>query len=481
MADGRESFHGSVMDRMHGLNVLDFRDRPYYSELARIGLPVVVQHLVFNGLLVIDNVMIGGMGDTAISAVGIANKLSFVFLLMLFGVNSGASGFSSQFWGKRDLVSVRQILGISIQVCMVAAIPFFLVTQFLPGRVMAFFIRDARVVAQGAAFLRIIGWSYLLQSVSAAYAIHSRAVGRTRPPMYASVMALTVNTVLNYALIYGRFGLPAMGVRGSATATLIARALELGLLLGLIYGHKYELAASFKELTGWSRELLRRYIRPVLPVIVNEVGWAAGVSMYTVFYGMQGVGSTTTAQILEVITNLFFCAAFGLGSACGAMVGNRIGAGQDRVARIYAGRSVLLGAGLGVVMGVALAAAAPLFLGFFRVGPGILAACRIAAFVFAATLPLRVVNLVMIVGVFRNGGDTVFAALIDVLTPWFVGIPMAALGVMVLHWPIYAVMALVSLEEATKACLGLWRLVSGKWLNNLVLDFPGQPGQSLSQ
>jgi Na+-driven multidrug efflux pump len=155
------------------------------------------------------------------------------------------------------------------------------------------------------------------------------------------------------------------------------------------------------------------------------------------------------------------------------MVGNRIGAGQDGVARTYAKRSVLLGAGLGVVMGGALAGAAPVFLGFFRVGPGIIAACRIAAFVFAATLPLRVINLVMIVGIFRNGGDTVFAALIDVLAPWCVGIPMAALGVMVLKWPIYSVMALVSLEEATKAGLGIWRLRSGKWLNNLVLDIRG--------
>jgi putative MATE family efflux protein len=456
-----------------GLSVLDFRDRTYYSELVRIGLPVMVQQLVFNGLLMIDNVMIGGLGGAAISAVGIANKLSFVFILLLFGVNSGASGFSSQFWGKRDLASVRRILGISVQLCMAAAIPFFLVSQFLPGRVMAFFILDARVVDQGAAFLRIIGWSYLLQSVSATYAIHSRAVGRTRPPMYASVLALTVNTVLNYALIYGRFGLPRMGVRGSATATLIARALELGLLLGIVYGRQYELAASLGELTGWSRVLLRRYLRPVLPVILNEVLWATGVSMYTVFYGMQGVNSTTTAQIMEVITNLFFSAAFGLGSACGVMVGNRIGAGQDGVARTYAKRSVLLGAGLGVVMGGALAGAAPVFLGFFRVGPGIIAACRIAAFVFAATLPLRVINLVMIVGIFRNGGDTVFAALIDVLAPWCVGIPMAALGVMVLKWPIYSVMALVSLEEATKAGLGIWRLRSGKWLNNLVLDIRG--------
>jgi len=458
---------------MLGLNVLDLRDRPYYSELLRIGLPVMVQNLVFNGLLMIDNVMIGGLGDAAISAVGIANKLSFVYVLLLFGVNSGACGFSSQFWGKRDLVSVRKVLGISILVCMVAAIPFFLVTQLLPGQVMAFFIRDARVVSQGAAFLRIIGWSYMLQSISGTYAIHSRAVGRTRPPMYASVGALMVNTVLNYALIYGRFGLPAMGVRGSATATLIARTLELGLLLGIIYGRKYELAASLKEMTGWSREFLRRYIRPVLPVILNEVGWATGISMYTFFYGMQGVGATTTAQIMEVVANLFFSFAFGLGSACGAMVGNRIGAGQDGVARTYAKRSVLLGAGLGVVMGVALAAAAPVFLGFFRVGPGVVAACRIAAFVFAATLPLRVINLVMIVGIFRNGGDTVFAALIDVLAPWCVGIPMAALGVMVLHWPIYFVMALVSLEEAAKAVLGIWRLLSGKWLHNLVQDIQG--------
>ncbi len=455
------------------MNLLDFDDRPYYAELLRIGFPIMVQNLIFSGLLMIDNVMIGGLGDTAISAVGIANKLSFVFILLLFGVNSGACGFSSQFWGKRDLVSVRKVLGISLHICMVAAIPFFLVSQFLPRQVMTFFIRDTRVIGQGAAFLRIIGWSYLLQSISATYAIHSRGVGRTRPPMYASVMALMVNTVLNYALIYGRFGLPAMGVRGSATATLIARALELGFLLAIIYGRKYELAASLGEMSGYSRAFLRRYIRPVLPVILNEILWAMGVSMYTVFYGMQGVGSTTTAQIMEVITGLFFAAAFGLGNACGTMVGNRIGAGQDAIARIYAKRSVALGIGVGLVMGCALAGAAPTFLSFFRVAPGTMAACRIATWVVAATLPLRVINLIMIVGVCRNGGDTIYAALVDVLSPWCVGIPMAALGVMVLKWPIYMVMALVSLEEVVKAAFGIRRLLSGKWLNNLVRDIHG--------
>jgi len=291
--------------------------------------------------------------------------------------------------------------------------------------------------------------------------------------MVAGILALTVNTVLNYALIYGRFGLPAMGVRWSATATLIARILELGLLLGIIYGRRLELAASFSELGGYSRAFLRRYFGPVLPVILNEFLWAIGISMYTVFYGMQGVGSTTTAQIMEVMTGLFMAAAFGLGNACGTMVGNRIGAGQDAVARVYAKRSVALGVGVGVVMGAGLAFGAPLFLSFFRVGPGVLVSCRLAAYVLAATLPLRMVNLIMIVGVCRNGGDTVFAAVVDVLSPWCVGVPMAALGVMVLHWPIYGVMALVCLEEVVKAGFGIWRLLSGRWLNNLVRDIQG--------
>jgi Na+-driven multidrug efflux pump len=203
---------------MQGLKVLDFEDRSYYRELLRIGLPVMIQNLIFNGLLMIDNVMIGGLGDSAISAVGIANKLSFVFILLLFGVNSGASMFSAQFWGQGDVVAVRKVLGISLRISLLAAVPFFLVSQFLPRQLMMFFIRDPSVIEQGASFLRIIGWSYVLQSISAAYAIQSRGVGRTRPAMYASVAALVLNTVLNYGLIYGRLGLPALGVAGSATA-----------------------------------------------------------------------------------------------------------------------------------------------------------------------------------------------------------------------------------------------------------------------
>ncbi|HWQ07971.1 MAG TPA: MATE family efflux transporter, partial [Holophaga sp.] len=227
------------------------------------------------------------------------------------------------------------------------------------------------------------------------------------------------------------------------------------------------------EMSGYSREFFKRFLKPVMPVIANEVFWSMGVSLYTFFYGMQGVYATTTAQIMEVMSNLFFSVLIGLGSACGVMIGNRIGAGEERVARIYAARSVLFGACTGLLVGGGLALCSPLFLAFFHVSPGIHAACRAAAYVYAGTMFLRSINMIMVVGVCRSAGDTVFAALIDVLSPWLIGIPMAALGVMVLHWPIYLVILLVSLEEAVKAVFGVWRLLSGRWLNNLVRDLHG--------
>ncbi|HNX32018.1 MAG TPA: MATE family efflux transporter [Holophaga sp.] len=458
---------------MQNLKVLDFKDRAYYADVFRIGLPVMLQNLIFNGLALVDNVMIGGKGDAAISAVGVANKLSFVFALFVFGVNSGANMFCAQFWGKGDLASVRKVLGISMRISVAMAVPFLVVSQFMPRQFMTFFIRDPQVVEQGAAFLRIMGWSYLVQAVTSAYAIQSRGVGRTRPPFYASAMALAVNTALNYVLIYGRFGFPALGVRGSALATLVARSLELGLLLAIIYGNRYELAASWSEMGGYSKEFLRRFIKPVTPVIANEVFWSIGVSLYTFFYGMQGVQATTTAQIMEVMSNLFFSVLMGLGNSCGTMIGNRIGAQEEETARVYAKRSVLLGVFVGLVVGAILALSAGLFLSFFDVSPGIHDACRKAAYVYGGTMFLRSINMIVVVGVCRSAGDTVFAALIDVLTPWCIGIPMAALGVMVLHWPIHLVILLVTLEEWVKAGLGVWRLLSGKWLNNLVRDLHG--------
>ena len=448
------------------------QDRDYFRDIIRIGLPIVLQNLIFNSLALVDNVLIGGLGDAAIAALGVANRLGFVFSLLLFGIHSGANMFGAQFWGKRDLAGVRRVLGIALAGGVAASVLFLLIAQTMPEMFIRFFIADEEVVAQGAAFLRIVSWSYVFQSVTSAFAIQSRGVGRTKPPLLASATALCLNTLLGWVLIYGKFGLPVMGIRGAAVGLLVSRVAEMLLLTGIIYGSRLELAVKPRDLAGIDRSFLARFIRPVLPVIANEMLWAVGVSMYMFFYGKMGRSATATSQIMEVVNGIFFAAFIGFGNACGTLVGNSIGAGRDAQARRFANRSVGYGAAGAVVMGVLLVLAAPLFLGFFNVSAEIAQSARLASIVYAVYMPVRVINLVMIVGVCRSGGDTVFAALIDILSPWLVGIPLAALGVYVLHWPFHLVLALVFAEEAVKAVFSIWRLRTGKWLHNLVRDVP---------
>lgn len=452
-------------------------DRDYLRDITRIGLPIVLQNFIFNGLALVDNVLIGGLGAAPIAALGIANRLGFIFALLLFGIHSGANMFGAQFWGKRDLDAVRKVLGIALATGVAASFLFLLIAQLVPEAFMRFFIRDEEVVALGASFLRIVSWSYLFQAVTSAYAIQSRGVGRTGPPLQASAIALVLNTVLGYMLIYGKLGFPMLGIRGAATGLLAARILEMGILILIIYRNHYELAARLHDMRGISGDFLRKFFRPVWPVIANELFWAVGVSMYLFFYGMMGRSATATVQIMEVLNGMFFAVFMGFGNASGTLIGNSIGAGRDDMARLHAKRSIVFGVLGAMIMSVLLYVSAPFFLGFFRVGADIQASCRLATLVYAVFMPVRVFNTVMIVGVCRSGGDTIFSALIDVLAPWLIGIPMAALGVMVLHWPFHLVLALVFTEEVVKAIFGVIRLVSGKWLHNLVRDMPVEPAE----
>lgn len=457
-------------------------DRDFFRDIVRIGLPIVLQSLIFNGLALVDNILIGGLGDAPVAALGVANRLGFIYALLLFGIHSGANMFGAQFWGRRDLTGVRKVLAVSLMVGLASSVLFLLITQLFPEQFIRFFIADEEVVALGAAFLRILGWSYLFQGITSAFSIQSRGVGRTKPPLVASAIALVVNTSLGYVLIYGHLGLPALGIRGAAIGLLVSRILEAAILALIIYRKGYELAATLHDVRGITRSFLVRLIRPVLPVIGNELLWAVGVSLYTFFYGQMGRSATASAQILEVLNGLFMAVFMGFGNACGTLVGNSIGAGRDALARRYANRSALYGGVGAMLMGVVVLLTAPLFLSLFSVGEEILQSARMASVVYALFMPAKVINMVMIVGVCRNGGDTLFAAIIDVLSPWLVGIPMAAIGVYVLGAPFHLVYAMVMTEELVKAVLGLWRLKSGKWLHNLVRDVspvPESPAASM--
>lgn len=453
------------------MKVLDLKDNRFWNLILKIGLPVAMQNLIFNSLTLVDNILIGGLGDTHIAAVGVANKLYFIFSIFLFGINSGANIFSAQFWGKKDLKGVRIVLGTSLIIGFSIAIPFTLAGLLFPHFIVDIFSNDPEVIRLGASYLGIIALTFPISAISSSFSIQSRGVGRPKVPLMASAVALSLNAVLAYALIYGKLGMPQMGIRGAAVATLIARGVECLILLGIIYAKDYELAVKLKDIKGINRAFFMRFIKPVTPVILNELLWAVGVTGYTYFYGILGTEAVATVQILDIINNIFFSLFMGLGNACGAIIGNLIGAGEEDTARVYAKRSIVVGVGIAVFVSIGLFFAAPVFLSFFKITSATLAICKKTIIVYAAYTIPKIINMVMIVGVCRSGGDTIFSAIIDVGAPWFIGLPMAYLGVNVFVLPVYYVMAMINVEEIVKCILGLRRLFSGKWLHNLVKDF----------
>ena len=444
-----------------------FRDAEYYQRLLKVGLPIALQQFIMSSLNMVSVMFIGQMGETAIAAVGLANQIGFLFNLLLFGVTSGSAIFTAQLWGKQDIPNIRKVLGLCLTLGMAAGLIFWMISMLMPALALGIYSEDQAVVTLGSQYLRIFGWAFLFLPVTFSYAAVLRSTGDVRTPLIVSLAALSFNTLLSYALIFGRFGLPEMGVDGAALAGLLARILECGGLLILVYRWRGPAAARLAELFRYDLQFLKKIMQRVLPVALNELLWALGIAAYNVVYARIGTESIAAMNIAASIDNLAFVIFIGLGNACAILVGNRIGAGEEKLAFRYAGRSLGLAIAGGLLVGGLILAFSPLILDIYKVSPQVVDYTRKVLIIIAVFLWLRVSNLILFIGVFRSGGDTRFGFFLDAGTIWVVGVPLAVLGAFVFHLPVYFVYLMVMMDELTKFIVGLWRYLSRRWIHNL--------------
>lgn len=452
------------------------RDRDFYRQAFTLALPIALQNFVISALNMADTVLIGGLGEAAIAAVGLANQVFFFFNLFIFGICSGASIFTSQFWGEKDVLNIRRVLGLSLLADVAVALLFFGAAFFLPGRIMSLLSKDREVIMMGARFLRIVSFSYVLTGVTFAYAFVLRGVGRPIYPMLTGGIAFLLNTILNYALIYGRYGLPRLGVAGSALATLTARAVEMLATLGLVYGLRLAAAGRTREMLDLSALFIRKFVRTVVPVVLNESIWALGTIMYIVVYSRMGRDVIAAYNIFATVDRLSMPLFFGMAQACAVMVGERIGACREDAAFIYAKRFALIGPAIGLLIsGAILLGRGPdgPILSLFHVSADVKAMAGGFMGLYALAIPAKIFNLINIVGILRSGGDTRFSLFIDTFGLWFLAVPLAFLAGLVWRLPPYQVYLFTLVEEAFKCSLGVWRLRSKLWINNLVCAMRG--------
>ncbi len=449
-------------------SIVDFyRDPEYFTNLRRLALPIIAQQFMFSALNMAGVVFVGQKGDVAVAAVGLANQLAFLLNLVHFGIVSGAAMFTAQFWGRRDIPNLRRVLGLCLTLALSTGLLFMLLSQFFPAQILNIYSDDPAVIAAGTNYLRIFGWSFFFYAITFSYAYVMRSTGDVKTPTYIGAAALALSTFLSYAFIFGKFGFPELGIEGVALGTLIARGLECGTLLTFVYIKRLPVAASLKELFSFDAVFLGKVIKPMLPVILNELFWSLGITTYNVIYGHISTDAIATINIIGTIEQVAFVVFIGVSNATAVLVGNRIGAGQEHEAYLYAGRSLGIGAIGGILMGIILAFVKAPTLTLYNVSPTVIEDASRVLTIFSIFMWIRINNMTIVVGVLRAGGDTRFSLFLDGFIIWLVGVPLAALGAFAFHLPVYFVYLCAMSEELTKWFLGINRYFSKKWINNL--------------
>ena len=445
-----------------------FQDTAFLKTLWLLAVPITLQSFITSSLNLVDNMMVGTLGEAAIASVGLANQYIFIFTLCLMGINAGASVFMSQLWGKQELKGIKTFLGLDLTVGLVASSFFALGAFLFPESIMRILSKDIEVIKLGAEYLRMVAISCLFMNFTQGYSAALRSTEQTKIPMLASLIGVLGNAFLNWVFIFGNLGAPKMGVRGAALATTLARVIEMVFIVSVIYFTQNKVAAHFKELLSFNLEKVRVYFKTSWSVIVNELIFSIGLTFYSIAYARIGTGAVATMQIATTLNNMFMIFLIGIATAAAIMIGNSIGAGKEERARTYSKHVGKLTPVVGVVLGVVIWFLAPTIVGFFKVTPETYKDTIFVLRIIALFLPLRAFNMVMIVGVFRGGGDTLYSMLVQAGTIWLYSVPLAFIGAILLKFPVYGVFFLVCTEDVIKIIFELGRLKSGKWLKKLV-------------
>lgn len=452
------------------------REKGFYARLLALALPMIIQNLITNSLGLVDTFMVGTMGEGPLAGVTLANIPNFVIQLMMFGVQSGSSVLISQYYGKGDKESISRVMGMGFYVVGSVTLLYSMIVTFFPHQFLSLFGNDPEVIAVAVRYARIVVWSFVLDGFVQIYIGTHRSMGNPKRGLYILAVSMVVNTFLNWVLIFGKLGIPAMGVEGAALATLIARATSFTVaLVWAISDRKFPLRPSALLRPGAG--MARRFIRIATPVVCNETLWSLGTSMFPTIMGhMSGSKEILAAYaIAGNINNLCSVGVFAIAGTAAILIGQEIGLGNTKevysLGALLDALAFLFGLGMGLVsLGILHLVIAPYLYPLFKLSGEAGRICTMMLTVVFLDMSLRSFCTTNIVGVLRGGGDVRMAAIIDIAPLWVIAIPAAALCGLVFKAGILAVYLCMTLEHLTKVILGQLRYRSGKWIRDVTQD-----------
>lgn len=442
------------------------QERNFLRMVCSLAIPVALQSMLQASFSIIDQIMIGQLGSVSVAGIGLAGKFASIYTVMISAIGAVAGIMISQYMGQNNKKEIKRSFYLNLLIALGIAVLFTAFCVGFPEKIMSLYIKDEQTVRAAAGYLNIIAWTFLPVAGTTLLSTMLRCMEKAFFPLYASIAAAILNTGLNYALIFGKFGFPAMGIRGAAIATLIAQLANLGVMVIIILRNGELLQKSRKE-EIISKFHAKQYVEMLFPILICEFMWSLGENVYAAIYGHLGTQASAAMTLINPIQGLMIGALCGLSQAAGVIIGKKLGNREYEDAYESAKKLILYGFVGSAVLSVAVIMTSAYYVEIYQVTDSVKALTRQILVAYAFIAPFKVQNMIVGGGIIRSGGKTKYVMLIDLIGTWVFGVPLGLFSAFVLKLPIPYVYFILSLEECVRFGISMLVLRRRKWMQNL--------------
>lgn len=441
----------------------------FYRALAAIVFPIAIQNFITSAVGSADVLMLGYVGQSALSAVSLANQYQFILSGFFFGISSGITIMGSQYWGKKDTRAIQAIMGIALKISLVVCTIIALAALFFPRNLMLIYTDDLELIEIGVGYLRITSIAYFLSGISQVYLSTLRAMERAKLSTIISSTALILNIMLNAIFIFGLFGAPRLGVIGVAIATSFSRVVEVILCL-VDFGRGKFMKPDLKIIFGHHRDLFKDYLRYSIPALMNDMLWTLAFSSYSIIMGHLNSDVVAANSVVTTVRDLCTILCFGLSAGGSVLLGVQIGEGKLEEVRRNASRLCRVTFLCGIITGLVVIALRPLVFMCFTLTDRAYGYLDIMMWISGYYVIGQAMNTVLIAGIFRAGGDSKFGLICDTITMWAVSVPLGFLSAFVFKLPPMVVYFILCLDEFWKIPVVYKHYKGYKWLKDITRE-----------
>lgn len=442
-----------------------------YKRLFALAIPMALQNIISFGVNLADNLMVGQLGESSISGVYVANQITYIFGMLVLGMGTALVILASQYWGRKDVESVKTIASMTTKLSLIVGVVFCLIMQFGGQFILSTITTEKAAIAEGMRYARIVSFSYIFYALTNVLLASMRCVGSVRIGLVVSISAFVTNVALNAVFIFGLLGFPAMGVAGAALATLISRVVEFGIAVYFVLKVDKKLCMKILDITRFNGRLAADFVRYGGPVILGDILWGVGMAAHAYILGRMGEMAMSASSIAGNINQIFAVMVYGTAGAAGVIIGQTVGEGDLQRIKSYSKKLQMVFLGIGLASGLLLFASKGFVLMFYS---NLQLQTLEYTIQFLIILSISLVGtgyqMSVLTGIVRAGGATHFVLINDLIFVWLVVIPSSAVAAFVFHAPVWVVFALLKGDQIYKCFVAAIKVNRFKWIRKLTRE-----------